>query len=438
MSESIFSLIKKIEPLNRYNVSPDIDETLKILKKDFNEIKILKFKSGNLVWDWQIPQKWKIYHGFIKFKGKVIFSIKDNPLRVWSGSWSYKNNNVSFEELKKNLFFKKKYPKQIPWKYKFYFHNENYWGFSLSFNEYRKLKELKGPFEIDIRTEFYNDYLTMGEIIIPGKSKERIIISSDICHPAQVNDSLSGVYCALKLYKKLKKKKPFYTYVFTFQPEMIGTIAYLSKNKNLKNVKFGIYNEMMGTKGPMTLQKSFHGNSLIDSLAEEYISKKYKKNFRIKSFLDNAIVNDELILNHVNIPAIALNRGPFFNYHTSADNSKNINKDILNDSYDTLENIILLLDKFKITKSKRFEQKKNSNKKLYYKKKIPGPIFLDKYNLYVDWQVDWGMNTIIDKIMIALDGKHSIDEIVEFCKCKKSIVLNFIDKLRKKRLIVKV
>ena len=60
MSESIFSLIKKIEPLNRYNVSPDIDETLKILKKDFNEIKILKFKSGNLVWDWQIPQKWKI------------------------------------------------------------------------------------------------------------------------------------------------------------------------------------------------------------------------------------------------------------------------------------------------------------------------------------------------------------------------------------------
>ena len=56
----------------------------------------------------------------------------------------------------------------------------------------------------------------------------------------------------------------------------------------------------------------------------------------------------------------------------------------------------------------------------------------------MDWQVDWRMNTIIDKIMIALDGKHSIDEIVKFCKCKKSIVTNFIYKLKKKNLIVKV
>ncbi len=443
MSVSIFSLIKEIGPLNRYNVSPDIDKTLKIIRKNYNNLKILKFKSGTSAWDWQIPKKWKIYHGFIKYNNKIIFSIEDNPLRVWSGSWSYKNKSITFDKLKKNIFFKKKYLDKIPWKYKYYFHDKNFWGFSLSFKEYKKLKKLKGPFEVDIKTEFYNDYLTMGEILIPGKSKEKIIISSDICHPGQVNDSLSGVYCALKLYEKLKNKKNFYTYLFTFQPEMIGSIAYLSKKKNLKNLKYGIFTEMMGSKGPMILQKSFKGDTLIDFVGTEVLYGKYKKKFQIKEFLDDGIVNDELILNHIDIPSIALNRGPFNNYHTSGDNFKNINKEILEDSYDTLEKIILFLENFKNKKVKSFifrknNKKSNLNNNNYYKKKIPGPIFLDKHNLYVDWQVDWRMNTIIDKIMIALDGRHTIDEIVKFCKCDKHIVINFINKLKRKNLIVKI
>ena len=84
------------------------------------------------------------------------------------------------------------------------------------------------------------------------------------------------MYCALKLYNFLKKKNKF-TYVFTFQPEMIGTIAYLSKQKSLKNFSFGVFSEMMGDTGHFTLQKSFEDKSFIDNIAISTIKKNIKK-----------------------------------------------------------------------------------------------------------------------------------------------------------------
>ena len=88
MSTSIINIIKKIEPLQRYNVSPDLDYSLKIIKNYYPELRIIKFKSGKKVWDWIIPKKWKVEKAYISFKNKKILDIKDNPLRIWSGSWS--------------------------------------------------------------------------------------------------------------------------------------------------------------------------------------------------------------------------------------------------------------------------------------------------------------------------------------------------------------
>jgi len=219
------------------------------------------------------------------------------------------------------------------------------------------------------------------------------------------------VYCALKLYNFLKKRKNKFTYVFTFQPEMIGTIAYLSKQKSIKNFIFGIFSEMMGDTGHFTLQKSFEDKSLIDNIAISTIKKKYKKNrYKIKKFLEKGIVNDELILNHAGIPAIALNRGPFKNYHSSGDSYQNIKLNLLNDSFDTFKKIIINLEKnfkFKIDQSQN--QEIINKKRICYAKKFKGPIFLDRHRLYVDWQKDWRMNTIIDIIMIMLNGKYTID-----------------------------
>ena len=384
MTNSLINIIKKIEPLQRYNVSPDLDYSLKIIKSYYPELRIIKFKSGKKVWDWIIPKKWKVEKAYISFKNKKILDIKDHPLRIWSGSWS-SNKAV-------------------------------------------------------IKTKFYNDFLQMGEIVLKGDSNKKILISSDICHPGQVNDSLSGVYCALKLYNFLKKRKNKFTYVFTFQPEMIGTIAYLSKQKSLKNFIFGIFSEMMGDTGHFTLQKSFEDKSFIDNIAISTIKKKYKKNrFKIKKFLEKGIVNDELILNHAGIPSIALNRGPFKNYHTSGDSYQNIKLHLLNDSFDTFKKIIINLEKnFKFQNDQSKNQEIIDKKRICYTKKFKGPIFLDRHGLYVDWQKDWRMNTIIDMIMIMLNGKYTIDEIASRCRCEKKIVKNFVNQLLDRKIVYKV
>ena len=46
-----------------------------------------------------------------------------------------------------------------------------------------------------------------GEIFIPGKLKDEILISTYICHPSMANNELSGPLVSLSLAKYFAKKK---------------------------------------------------------------------------------------------------------------------------------------------------------------------------------------------------------------------------------------
>ena len=45
-------------------------KTLKIIKSSFNDLKIIKIKSGTKVFDWSIPEEWNIKDAYVldKFK----------------------------------------------------------------------------------------------------------------------------------------------------------------------------------------------------------------------------------------------------------------------------------------------------------------------------------------------------------------------------------
>ena len=82
-------------------------------------------------------------------------------------------------------------------------------------------------FNVVIKSNFKkNGYLKYGELIIPGKSKQEILVSTYICHPSMANNELSGPIVSMLIdnyYKKLKK-----TIRFLFIPETIGSLTYLS------------------------------------------------------------------------------------------------------------------------------------------------------------------------------------------------------------------
>ena len=75
----------------------------------------------------------------------------------------------------------------------------------MSFNDLKKLKE-KNYF-ININSKFKKGSMSVGEIILPGKSLKQILISTYICHPSMANNELSGPCLSIFLSKWIMKKK---------------------------------------------------------------------------------------------------------------------------------------------------------------------------------------------------------------------------------------
>ena len=81
-----------------------------------------------------------------------------------------------------------------------------------------------------------------GEILLSGKSKKEVLLSTNICHPSLVNNELSGLLCSILLYNYFKKKNNSRSIRMLFLPETIGAIAYINKNeKKLKKYIYGGY-----------------------------------------------------------------------------------------------------------------------------------------------------------------------------------------------------
>ena len=85
-----------------------------------------------------------------------------------------------------------------------------------------------------IDSKLFKGYMNYGELIIKGKSKKEIFISTYICHPSLANNEISGPIVTTALAEWVNNlKNNYYTYRIVFIPETIGSITCISKN--LKN-----------------------------------------------------------------------------------------------------------------------------------------------------------------------------------------------------------
>ena len=101
-------------------------KTLKIIKSSFNDLKIIKIKSGTKVFDWSIPEEWNIKDAYVldKFKKKLI-SFQSNNLHVLNYSKKY-IGYVSKKKLIQHLYSLKQQPDAIPYLTSYY---KKRWGF---------------------------------------------------------------------------------------------------------------------------------------------------------------------------------------------------------------------------------------------------------------------------------------------------------------------
>ena len=417
----MIELLKSLYPLHR---TMNHDDNIFALNhiSDFigcDDFKVLEYKADSNVLDWKVPRRFKVNHAYLKDEDdNILIDFDDNVLHLVNYSVSI-NKTLEFDELNDYLHYDENNIDSIPWVYRYY---DQTWGFCLSKNQYDKLnRNIK--YKVDISTSFEDKPMVIGELLLKGTFDQEILVVVDICHPNQVNDSISGAVIAAEIAKQFKDIKLMNSIRFLFVPESIGTIAWLSNNLD-KNVLYALTFDCLGNNNILKFQHTLYSDSYIDNIARSKQNIKYE----LAAFREY-MANDELYLSApgIDIPSASFTRAPFKEYHTSSDNPDNIDEIILLNTLDIIKNIILetALDYIP-------------------KQKISGFIFLSKYDL---WNTeDQTKPYYLKKVFQLLNGNHSVLEIANLLEIDyfelheifaKIFELNLIEKLAVNRTVHK-
>ncbi len=414
-------------PICRSLTGNGVRKTLHIIKKEFPKLKIHKVKSGRKIFDWQIPSEWNVTDAYILDKNNIkIVNFKKNNLHLVGYSPPV-NTYLKKEKLLQRLHSLPGQQNAIPYITSYY---KKYWGFCVSHKEKLKIKKKyksSDRFKVVIKSKFNSKgFLNYGELIIKGKSKQEILISTYICHPSMANNELSGPIVSMSLINYFKKfRKLDKTLRFIFIPETIGSITFLEKNLNyLKKNLIGGYNlSCIGDERQHSCMLTKYGNAISDkALIESY--KKFKIKYKKYSFLERG--SDERQYNSpgIDLPITSIFRtkyGKFPEYHTSLDNFK-------------LVTIKGVKGGFKVAK----ESVKILNKKLVPKNLVLCEPHMSKRGLYPTLSTKkQNMNTkfYMDFLQYA-DGRNDIEDISNLIKINLNSTKKIYSVLKRNKLIL--
>tara|TARA_B100001057_G_C22867301_1_gene957124 strand:- start:4591 stop:5880 length:1290 start_codon:yes stop_codon:yes gene_type:complete len=421
--QTILDWARIIFSYNRSITGDGVRKTLKFFKKINPKIKILSFKSGYKCFDWTVPNEWEIKNAYIiDIKSKKKYAdFKKNNLHVLNYSSSV-NKIIKLNELKKHIYTLPKQPNFIPYVTSYYKKN---WGFCLSHNEYKKMKNSK--YRVFIDSKFKKGSMNYGELFVKGKTNKEVFFSTNICHPSMANNELSGPLLANYIYKNLKKLgfKTKYSYRFLFIPETIGSIAYLSKNykKLKKRMMAGFVLSCVGDNMHYSHIQSRGGYTLADKALEAaFIGLKNVKKY---SFLERGSDERQYCYPGIDLPVAGFCRtkyGKYKEYHTSADNLKLVSDKGFEGSYSVLKSIIDAFELGMFPKVKLKCEPQLSKRDLY-----PSTSQKRKYN---DKIINRRMN-----ILTYCDGQKNIFEIATITNEPLKEVILEVKNLSEKGLV---
>lgn len=206
----------------------------------------------------------------------------------------------------------------------------------------------------EVDTSLYPGKMEIVEAKLPGEIEEEVLIMAHLCHPkSSCNDNASGVAAAMESMRsiqslieqgKLAKNKR--TIKMILVPELHGSAAYLSEEKNYKNCVGAINLDMVGGKqtrkyGPITLTSlPYSTPSFINDLTAlcmDYAAREQEgiggnkvamTNHRVDLFTggsDHIAYSDPMI----GVPCCMIGQWPDLNYHTATDTMDVIDPEVL-------------------------------------------------------------------------------------------------------------
>jgi aminopeptidase-like protein len=419
---SMLDLIYELWYLPRDIVSDGYDRALLRLSQEV-PMQIHAVASGTTCWTWRVPEKWTCQEAYLEsLKGSRIVDWQNHPLHVVSYSLPFEGV-VSRDELLKHLHVHPRLVDAIPFVFKYY---DRDWG--LCMPQTLRDQLVDDYYRVVIRTTFEPGTLKIGEIVVPGESRQTLVLVAHLCHPAMVNDDLTGVVAMIDVARALISwSKPYYTYRFLLVPETIGSVAYLSQNEALiPDMVGGLFLEMLGNDSAHALQGSFQPGSQVDhcfsSTLKNLDPDGYYAPYR------SVINNDERQFNAsgVRVPMLSLSRvepvdsmtRPYREYHSSLDTPVIVTQERLEASRDLVLSLI-----------RAWENNQ------YIINQFKGEIFCSGYGIWIDYRVNPEGHRRLFEIMERCDGTRTVADIAVDLGISFQSVWDVVTLLRSKQLM---
>lgn len=410
---SMLHLIHELWYLKRDIISDGYDQALARLVQEaaargLPPMQVHEYATGETCWTWRIPEKWTCDEAYLEtLDGRRLLDYADHPLHVVSYSLPFEGV-VTRDELLPHLHTHPRLPGAIPFVFKYY---ERDWGLCASQSLRLALRD--EYYRVVIRTRFEPGTLKVGEIILPAgqvqpdQSPETFVLAAHLCHPAMVNDDLSGVAVGLETMSALHalpESSRRYTYRFLIFPETIGSVAYLSRHEDLiPQFSGGLFLEMLGNAAPHALQASFQPDSAPDRAFSTAFAALDPQGYcgPYRGIIDN----DERQFNApgVRVPMLSLSRvealkssgrPPYPEYHSSQDTPEIVSQERLQDS---VRVVLGLLQAYQCN--------------LYVVNRFKGEIFCSGYGIWIDYRLNPQGHRRLFEIMERCDGERRVADI---------------------------
>jgi aminopeptidase-like protein len=408
----MYELLKRLWPLHRTINSDDLQLAIEMCADYIGDPEFVfhSYKPGSDVLTWRVPERYHVREAWLEIDGIRIADFAENSLHLLSYSLPQKIDG-KLGDIRDHLWSNPKRPNAIPWEFKYY---ERSWGFCVRHSDLQKFDDdasVKGVIDV----EFGPEEMPVGEYHIAGTSGRDLMFLTNICHPMQVNDSVSGLVVALEMARLIRSQKQGrYGFRLLVVPETIGTIAWMANNQAaVEAIDFAWFCEMVGHDESFILQNSQQQDSLIDRAFLAVLPRHRVHGDERTGEFRKVVASDEIVTNGpgYNIPTPSLTRWPYDEYHTSDDNPDLVRPENLDEA------LQVCLDVWSAM-----------NENYYVRRTFKGPVMLSRYDLWVDWREDWDLNLKTEAIMLMLEGDKSVIDIASELELPYATVKKYLDR----------
>lgn len=335
------ALVAALYPMCRSITGDGLRDSLRRLQ-EVAPIVLTEVPTGTPVLDWTVPREWNIRDAWVKnSRGERVIDFQQHSLHVMSYSVPVRAT-MTLAELRPHLHTIPDQPDLIPYRTSYY---KEAWGFCLA---HRVLASLPDEhYEVVIDSTLTEGSLTYGEVLVPGRRPEEILLSTHCCHPSLANDNLSAMAIAALMARAVAARRPEYSYRFLFIPGTIGSITWLATHpEEVTRIRHGLVLSCLGDRGHLTYKRSRQGHAAVDRAAALVLAHGNRAH-ALLDFMPYGYDERQYCSPGFDLPVGCLTRTPngrFPEYHTSADAVEFVRPDMLADSYQALSDILDVLE----------------------------------------------------------------------------------------------